>query len=103
MLNEIVTSTKEGGRIVLVGGSSREKSALDAVQLVLGDRTISGFMLGKSFHKPRVYAMVARLLDQMAAGELVAVIDRIFSLSEGIAAHTYAKTRGRLGRIIMKP
>jgi len=101
MLEQVVTSTAEGGRIVLVGGSSREKSMMDAVQLVLGNRTMSGFMLGKAFHTPRVHAMVSGLLERMATGEIVAVIDRRFSLSEGAGAHAYAESRGRIGRIIM--
>jgi len=101
MLEQVVTSTAEGGRIVLVGGSSREKSMMDAVQLVLGNRTMSGFMLGKAFHTPRVNAMVSGLLERMATGELVPVIDRRFPLSEGAGAHAYAESRGRIGRIIM--
>ena len=103
MLDQVISCTAEQGRIVLVGGSSREKSLMDAVQLVLGDRTMSGFMLGKAFHTPRVHAMVAGLLDRMAAGELAAVIDRSFPLSDGAAAHAYAQTRGRIGRIILIP
>ena len=67
------------------------------------DRTRSGFMLGKAFHTPRVHAMVAGLLDRMASGELAAVIDRRFSLSDGAAAHTYAESRGRVGRITLVP
>jgi NADPH2:quinone reductase len=101
MLDQVVASTAEGGRIVLVGGSSREKSMMDAVQLVLGNRTMSGFMLGKAFHTLRVHAMVSGLLERMATGELVAVIDRRFPLSDGAAAHAYAESRGRIGRIIM--
>jgi NADPH2:quinone reductase len=103
MLDQVVAATGEGGRIVLIGGSSREKSAMDAVQLVLGNRTMSGFMLGKAFHTPRVHAMVAGLLDRMASGELKAVIDRRFPLSDGAAAHAYAESRGRVGRIILLP
>lgn len=103
MLDQVVTSTAEGGRIVLVGGSSREKSTMEAVQLVLGNRTMSGFMLGKAFHTTRVHDMVAGLLERMATGELTAVIDRRFPLSEGAAAHAYAETRGRIGRILMIP
>jgi hypothetical protein len=38
-----------------------------------------------------------------AAGELAAVIDRSFPLSDGAAAHAYAQTRGRIGRIILIP
>jgi NADPH2:quinone reductase len=38
-----------------------------------------------------------------AAGELAAVIDRSFLLSGGAAAHAYAQTRGRIGRIILTP
>ena len=76
---------------------------IDAVQMVLGDRIMSGFMLGKSFHKPRVHAMVAALLDRLATGELVAVIDRRFPLSEGAAAHAHAEGRGRIGRVLMIP
>jgi NADPH2:quinone reductase len=103
MIDQVVACTAEGGRIVLVGGSSRERSTMEAVQLVLGDRKMSGFMLGKSFHKPRVHAMVAGLLRRMAQGELVAVIDRRFPLSEVAAAHAYAQGRGRIGRILMIP
>jgi len=103
MITTIVGCTGEGGRIVLVGGSAREESTMDAVQLVLGDRTMSGFMLGKAFHTPRVHTMVADLLERMASGELTAVIDRRFSLADGAAAHAYAESRGRIGRIIIVP
>lgn len=47
MVNMIVGCTCEEGRIVLVGGSSREAAMMDAVQLIQGDRTMSGFMLSK--------------------------------------------------------
>jgi NADPH2:quinone reductase len=39
----------------------------------------------------------------MEAGELAAVIDRSFPLCDGAAAHAYAQTRGRIGRIILIP
>lgn len=103
MLQQVVMSTKDEGRIVLVGGAGREHSVLDAVHLVLGNRTMSGFMLSKSMHTPRVHDKIADLLRRLASRDLVAVIDRTFRLSEGRAAHEYAERRGRIGRVIMVP
>jgi len=39
----------------------------------------------------------------VAAGELEAVIDRVYPLSEAAAAHRRAEERGRIGRVVMTP
>ena len=47
--------------------------------------------------------MIARHLDDIASGELKAVIDRTFPLSEAAAAHAYIESRQAFGRVLLIP
>jgi NADPH2:quinone reductase len=47
--------------------------------------------------------MVARHLDDIAAGELRVVIDRTFPLAEAAAAHAYLESRQAFGRVVLVP
>jgi NADPH2:quinone reductase len=101
MTEYVIRATRIGGRVILVGGASRERTTIDAMMLVFGDRTLSGFMLSRSFHTPRVRAYIADIFRRLGAGELEVVIDRIFPLADAAEAHRYAEQRGRVGRVVM--
>jgi NADPH2:quinone reductase len=47
--------------------------------------------------------MIDDILQRLADGDLTAVIDREYRLSDAQAAHTYAEERGRIGRVVMIP
>ena len=47
--------------------------------------------------------MIARLLDDIAAGEITAVIDRVFPLSQAAEAHAYIESRQAFGRVLLVP
>ena len=98
---QVVDSVTRGGRIVLVGVSSRSATMLDAMSILIGEKVLSGFMLGEHFASPRVHEMVDGLLAELAAGRLEAVVDRTFALSDAKSAHAYAEQRGRVGRVVM--
>ena len=51
----------------------------------------------------RAHAVVARLLDDVAAGELRVVIDRTFALAEAGAAHASIEGRDSFGRVLLVP
>jgi NADPH2:quinone reductase len=40
---------------------------------------------------------------KVAAGELKAVVDRTFPLSEARAAHDYLAARGQFGKVVLLP
>ena len=47
--------------------------------------------------------MIERLLQRVASGELRAVVDRVFPLSEAAEAHHYIESRQAFGRVILRP
>jgi NADPH2:quinone reductase len=52
---------------------------------------------------PRAYAMIDRLLNEIAQGELRVVIDRAFPLAEAADAHAYIESRQAFGRVLLIP
>jgi NADPH:quinone reductase len=55
-------------------------------------------------HDPaRVRAMIERLLQRAAGGELGVVIDRVFSLAEAAEAHRHIESRQAFGRVLLRP
>jgi NADPH:quinone reductase len=51
----------------------------------------------------RAHALVARLLERVASGELQVVIDRTFPLAEAAEAHRYIESRAAFGRVLLIP
>jgi NADPH2:quinone reductase len=103
MTQDLVHATREGGKVVLVGVASREPTMVDALTLIFRDCTMSGFMLSRTFHTPRVRAYIADIIRRLAEGDLEVVIDRVFPLADAVEAHRYAERRGRIGRVVLVP
>jgi NADPH2:quinone reductase len=91
------------GRVSSVGQAGRESQKMDLSTLMGGNRTISGVFLGAEIATERVQKSITSLLDRVAKGELKAVIDREFPLSEAAAAHAYIESRQAVGRVLLIP
>jgi NADPH2:quinone reductase len=91
------------GRVSLVGSAGRDPQPFDAGMLMLGNQTLTGVFLGAEVATPRVQAMVDRLLDEVARGELRVVVDRMFPLSDAAGAHEYLEGRQAFGRVVLIP
>ncbi|MDP9237710.1 MAG: zinc-binding alcohol dehydrogenase family protein [Chloroflexota bacterium] len=94
------------GRAITVGNAGRDSGTRpDTGVLMAGNRSLTGVFLGaESFAQPdRVRAMIQRHLDDIAAGKLRVVVDRVFPLSEAAAAHAYIESRAAFGRVVMVP
>lgn len=102
-MQQVIASVRNGGRIILVGMSSREQTLIDPIGFVPGNKTLAGFDLSAQIHLPRVHAYIADMIRRLAGGELEVVIDRAFPLADAAAAHSYAEQRGRIGRVVMVP
>lgn len=103
LLQQLSDSTRHGSHIVPLGTASREQSTVDIVSLIRSNTTLHGVGLSSPLHEPRVHAYVAGLIRRIGAGELEAVIDRVFPLADAVAAHSHAERRGRIGRVVMVP
>lgn len=91
------------GRVSSVGQAGRESQKMDLSTLMAGNRTISGVFLGAEIATERVQKSITSLIDRVAKGELKAVIDREFPLSEAAAAHAYIESRQAVGRVLLIP
>ena len=91
------------GRCTLVGQAGRDQQPFDAAMLMGGNQTLTGVFFGAEIITERVQAMVARHLDDVAAGRLRVVIDRTFPLAEAADAHAYLESRQAFGRVVLIP
>jgi NADPH:quinone reductase len=91
------------GRVTLVGNAGRDPQPFDASALMMGNQTLTGVFFGAEVITDRVRAMVARQLDDIAAGDLRVVVDRTFPLSDAAGAHDYIESRQAFGRVVLVP
>jgi NADPH:quinone reductase len=88
-----------------VGIAGRSGSDIEARELWANNNALRGVFLGGVLMNeyPRVHAMIADLLQQLASGSLRVIIDRTFPLAEAAAAHEYIESRQAFGRVVMTP
>jgi NADPH2:quinone reductase len=92
------------GRCVTVGNAGRESGERQDVQSLMGgNQSLIGVFLGAEMQTERVQRMIARHLDDIAAGRLEVVIDRTFPLADAAAAHAYVESRQAFGRVLLIP
>jgi NADPH2:quinone reductase len=93
------------GRISWVGRAGREEQPPDIWPIMQRNASITGVFLGAEMaaNPPRVRAMIERLIERVASGELDVVIDRVFPLAEAADAHRYIESRKAFGRVLLVP
>ena len=91
------------GRAISVGNAGREAQPLDISSLAMGNQSLTGVFLGAEIATERVQAMIARHIDDVAAGRLQVVVDRVYPLAEAAAAHAYIESRQAFGRVVLRP
>lgn len=93
------------GRCISVGDAGRTAAQqLDVSGMRPNNQSFTGYFLGAElFFGTRAHAMIARLLDDLAAGGLKVVIDRTYPLAEAADAHAYIEDRRAFGRVVLVP
>jgi NADPH2:quinone reductase len=102
-LQTSILSLAYRGRVSMVGQAGREPMKVDVGSMMSGNRQLSGVFLGAEIGTDRVHDNIQKLIDAVASGELKAVIDRVFPLSEAAAAHRYIESRKAVGRVLLTP
>ena len=93
------------GRCVSFGDAGRDvRSTLDVSTMRGNNQTLVGYFLGAElFLGTRAHAMIARHLEDIAAGGLQVVIDRRFPLEAAGEAHAWIEDRQAFGRVLLVP
>jgi NADPH:quinone reductase len=93
------------GRCLTFGDAGRQTtSLLDISGMRPSNQTLTGYFLGAELLVGRrAHAVIARLLDEIAAGQLRVVIDRRFPLDQAAEAHSYIESRQAFGRVLLIP
>jgi NADPH:quinone reductase len=93
------------GRCITVGDAGRSAAeTVDISNMRPNNQTLSGYFLGAELLLfPRAYPMIARLLEDIARGDLRVVVDRTFPLAEAGEAHAYIESRQSFGRVLLVP
>ncbi len=93
------------GRISWVGQAGRDERPADVWPIMQRNGSLTGTFFGAEMaHDPaRTRALIERLLQRVADGELHVVIDTIFPLAEAAAAHRHIESRKAFGRVLLRP
>jgi NADPH2:quinone reductase len=102
-LQKSLTALAYRGRCVTFGNAGRsEETKLDTSMLGGSNQSLIGYFLGAElFVGSRAHAMIARLLDDVAVGELRVEIDRRFALADAEEAHAFIESRRAFGRVVL--
>lgn len=93
------------GRISWVGRAGREERPPDVWPIMQRNASLTGTFFGAEMARDpaRTRALIERLLQRVADGELHVVIDTIFPLAEAAEAHRYIESRRAFGRVLLRP
>ena len=93
------------GRCVSVGDAGRQGTEqMDISTMRPNNQSLTGYFMGAElFLSGRLHVLVARHLDDIAAGRLRVVIDRRFPLADAADAHAYIESRQAFGRVVLLP
>jgi NADPH:quinone reductase-like Zn-dependent oxidoreductase len=95
-LKDSIAALAQGGRIVSVGAHAGEHVDIDMIEFFRKHISLHG--CGRS-----TKAIVAKVLDLVAAGKLKPVIFKAFPLSEAGEAHRLMESRNFFGRMVLDP
>lgn len=100
-----VASLAYRGRISWVGRAGRDAEPPDLWPLVTKNASLHGVLLAAELmlQPGRTRALIADLLERVAAGELHVVIDSRFPLAEAAEAHRHIESRQAFGRVLLVP
>jgi NADPH:quinone reductase len=93
------------GRISWVGNAALDSEAPDLGPLMGKNARLHGvYFGGEMAHDPaRTRAVIGRVIDRVAAGELQVVVDKEFPLASAAEAHAYLESRAAFGRVLLIP
>ena len=103
ILQKSIAALAYRGRIVTMGFAGREFKKYNIMPLMQNNQRITGYYQGGEMATDRMQALINRLMEKVAAGELKVLIDAKFPLAEAARAHAYIESRKAAGRVLLIP
>lgn len=94
-LDGAVRALRKGGRVVIAGATAGPRSDLDVRRVFWNQLQVIGSTMGSDHD-------VAEMLRMVSGSKLEPVIDRVFSLDEGVEALRYLETQQQFGKIVIE-
>jgi NADPH2:quinone reductase len=91
------------GRCITVGDMGQGRRPLDPGVLMERNLTLIGVFLGAELMLGDGHAIVQRIIDDAAKGDLRVVIDKSFPLKDAAKAHAHIESRKAFGRVLLIP
>jgi NADPH2:quinone reductase len=92
------------GRIVVCGISGEQPNRVSTGSLLRHSRAVVGFYLFHCLERPAVFARALEdLFAHVARGELRAVVEETYALSEAAQAHIDLRARRTTGKLLLDP
>lgn len=101
--DQLVKALKPHGRYGAVGASSGDVPSFSFFELIGARLNVYGVSLGQEMHTQRVRDLVDMIFAKLADGSYKMPIDRVFALSDAIAAHRHVAEGHPFGRVLMVP
>ena len=96
VIGQALKCLRRSGRLVTCGATAGPIVSIDLRYVFDRQLQILGAKMGSRAEMRAVWAKIA-------AGELKAVVDRTFPLSQARAAHEYLAARGQFGKVVLLP
>ena len=94
----------EGGRLVSVGRSSGISPEVDTELAARKHQQVTvGWRLGELRTPEESARDLAHIVELIAKGTLVTIVDKVFPLSEAAEAHRHLADRAQFGKVILRP
>lgn len=101
--DQLVKALKPHGRYGAVGASSGDVPSFSFFELIGARLNVYGVSLGQEMHTQRVRDLVDMIFAKLADGSYKMPIDRVFALSDAVAAHRHVAEGHPFGRVLMVP
>ena len=103
ILNQLADAAAQGGMIIEYGGLSPEPTPYPLFPSLAKGLLIRGYTLFEISSNPAELApAVAFLTNKLEKGELVPVIDKVFTLDDIQEAHRYMESNQQMGKIVVE-
>ena len=101
--DQLVKALKPHGRYGAVGASSGDVPSFSFFELIGARLNVYGVSLGQEMHTERVRDLIDMIFAKLADGSYKMPIDRVFALSDAVAAHRHVAEGHPFGRVLMVP
>lgn len=98
----LMRAVRPHGRYMVVGAVQGELPSFGFFELIRKALHVVGVSFGRDMHTERVHALLAKIVGQMAAGELQMPIAAEFTLADAVEAHRFAAEGHPFGRVLIR-